>query len=188
VPRSGALAAAVVCVGLSAGCGNTRTPVPSLTRPETGGTLRSFSYQSDGLSFSAPQSWTVFAAPPPLVTVLASGGAVVSVWRYPLSGRAPSGAAQLEAARRGLIAVARRRDPSLRVLGTKLLRIDGAPAVRLDAIERVSGQLRRSLATHVYLRHAELVFDEYAPVALFGAVDRGVFSRLNRSLVISDSA
>jgi hypothetical protein len=188
VPRSGALAAAVLCVGLCAGCGNARTPVPSLTRPTTGGTLRSFSYPASGLSFRAPRSWTVVAEPPPVVTVLASGGAVVAVWRYLLNGRAPSDAAQLEDARRALVAAARRRGRSLQLLGTRLLRIDGARAVQLDAIEQVSGQLRRSLATHVYLRNAELVLDEYAPVALFQAVERGVFSPLNRSLVISSTA
>lgn len=187
MPRSGVLAA-VVCLVLCAGCGNSRTPVPSLTHPAIGGPLRSLHYPAAGVSFSAPRSWTVFGPSPPLVTVLGSGGAVVSVWRYPLAGRVPVGSRQLQAARRALIAAARKRDRGLQVVGTRLFQIGGSPAIELDALERIAGALRRSRATHVFSDHAEIVVDEYAPVGVFGAVDAGVFSPLDRSLVISSAA
>jgi hypothetical protein len=161
--------------------------VPSLTRPVTGGALRSLSYPAAGVSFTAPRGWTVIAEPAPLVTVLASGGSVVAVWRYPLRG-APASVPQLEAARRALIAAAHARDRGIAVLGSGLLRIDGSPAIELDAIEQVGGQTRRSRATHVFAGRAEIVVDEYAPVGAFGAVDAAVFAPLERSLVISRAA
>ncbi len=186
MPRFGALLA-TLCLGLAA-CGNSRTPAPSLTRPATGGPVRSLRYPAAGVSFVAPRSWMVIPEPAPLVTVLASGGAVVSVWRYPLSGRAPASTRQLEGARRALIAAVRGRDRSADVLGSRLFRIDAAPAIELDAIERVSGQPRRSRATHVFAGRSEIVVDEYAPVGAFGAVDAAVFSPLERSLTISPPA
>jgi hypothetical protein len=186
VSRFGALVAAL-CLGL-AGCGNSRTPAPSLTRPATAGPLRLLSYPAAGVSFTAPRSWMLIPEPAPVVTVLASGGAVVSVWRYPLSGRAPAGTQQLEAARRSLIAATRARDRNIIVLGSRLLKIDGSPAIELSSIEQVDGQPRRSRATHVFAARSEIVVDEYAPVGAFGAVDAAVFAPLDHSLVISPSA
>jgi hypothetical protein len=183
VPRFGALVAAL-SLGL-AGCGNSRTPAPSLTRPAPAGSVRLLRYPAAGVSFSAPRGWTVIAEPPPVVTVLASGGAVVSVWRYALSGRAPGSSRQLDAARRSLIATTRARDRSIAVLGSRLLKVDGSPAVELSSIEQVDGQPRRSRATHVFAGRSEIVVDEYAPVGAFGAVDMAVFTPLERSLVIS---
>ena len=181
--RFGAIVVALVLV--LAGCGNSRTPVPSLTRPATSGPLRSFSFPGAGVSFTAPRSWTVIPEPAPLVTVLASGQAVVSIWRYPLTGRVPASRSQLQAARRSLIAAARGRDRRIDVVSSQLLRIDGAPAIELDAVEGISGQPRRSRATHVFTGRSEIVLDEYAPVAAFSAVDGAVFSPLDHSLKIS---
>ena len=186
MPRAGVLIAAV-CLTLCAGCGNSRTPVPSISTPVLGGPLRGFHFPAAGVSFAAPRGWSVFAQPPAL-TVLASGGAVVSVWRYPLSGRTPSTAPRLAAARDALIAAARRRDASLRVLGTRLSELDGSPSIELDAIERIAGQSREVRSTHVYTRGGEIVLDEYAPVSEFPEVDASVFSPLNRSLAISAAA
>ncbi len=186
MPRFGALGVAL-CLGL-AGCGNSRTPVPSLTHPATGGALRSLSYPAAGIRFSAPRSWTSVPEPPPAVTVLASGGAVIAIWRYPLSGRAPASTQQLEAARRSLMATARAADRSIDVLGSRRLRVDGSPAIEVDAIEQVDGLTRRSRATHVFATRSEIVVDEYAPAGVFAAVDARVFAPLDRSLVISRGA
>ena len=186
MPRFGALLTGL-CLVL-AGCGNSRTPAPSLTRPATAGTLGLVRYPAGGVSFLAPRSWTVVPEPAPMVTVLTSGGAAVAVWRYPLSGRRPSSEGQLEGARRSLIAAVRAQDPSVDVLGSRLLKVDGSPAIELESIERVDDQLRHSRATHVFARRSEIVVDEYAPVGVFRSVDGAVFAPLDRSLVVSPGA
>ncbi len=175
-------------IGLLSGCGNSRTAVPSLTQPATGGRLRTLSYPADGVSFTAPRSWTVIQEPAPMVTALGSGSAVVALWRYPRSSALPRSAAQLLRARRALIAAARARHGGLVVIGSRILRIDGTPAIELDATEQIAGQLRRSRATHVFADRAEIVLDEYAPVDLFHQIDLAVLSPLQRSLSISAPA
>ena len=146
------------------------------------------SYPAAGIRFTAPRSWTVVPEPPPAVTVLASGGAVVSVWRYPLSGRPPAIGRQLVAAERSLVAAVRAGDRSIELLGSRRLSVDGSPAIEVDAIEQVDGLARRSRATHVFAAHSEIVVDEYAPAGVFRAVDAAVFAPLDRSLVISRGA
>jgi hypothetical protein len=54
----------------------------------------------------------------------------------------------------------------------------------VDAIESIAGRRRRVRSFHVFVRGAEIVLDEYAPVAMFHAVDHSVFSPLNHSLVL----
>jgi hypothetical protein len=175
-------------LGLLSACGNSRTAIPSLTQPATGGPLRRFSYPADGVSFLAPRSWSAIGEPAPMVAALGSGSAVVALWRYPRSAAPPRSAAQLSLARRALLAGARARDGGLMVIGSRILRIDGAPAIELDATEQIAGQLRRSRATHVFTDRAEIVLDEYAPVDLFDQIDVRVLSPLQRSLSISSPA
>jgi hypothetical protein len=138
--------------------------------------------------FSAPRSWSVIQEPAPMVTAVASGGAVVALWRYPRTAALPTSARGLSVARRALIAAARARDRGLHVVGSRILRIDGAHAIELDATEQVAGQPRRSRAVHVFADRAEIVLDEYAPVSAFAVVDRAVFSPLERSLRVRKSA
>ena len=78
----------------------------------------------------------------------------------------------------------RRRDPSIAALRVSQTEVDGARALRLDAQERVAGQLRQVTSTHVYVNGAELVLDEYAPPAQFAAVARDVFDPVRRSLTL----
>jgi hypothetical protein len=60
--------------------------------------------------------------------------------------------------------------------------------VEVDALERVGKQIRRVHSVHVFVPHAELVLDEYAPPQLFAAVDRSVFVPVQRSLLVSRTA
>jgi hypothetical protein len=149
------------------------------------GRLRTLSYPAAGVSFTAPRTWSVIQEPAPMVAVLGSGGAVVALWRYPQTSAARKSAKQLSVARRRLIAAARSRDRHLVVIRSRIVRIDGAGAIELDATEQIAGQLRRSRATHVFVDGAEIVLDEYSPVNLFQEVDQAVFSPLERSLQIS---
>ena len=123
----------------------------------------------------------------PLVAVIASAGAVVSVWRYPVRApqSEPSGEPGVAAAGRALAAAARARQPSLELVRRRELRVSGLPAVELDALERIHGLLRRVRSTHIFTPGAEIVLEEYAPPAGFHAVDHSVFSPLRRSLVIT---
>ena len=178
----------VCALGLLSACGNSRTPVPSLTRPAAAGALRTFSYPAAGVSFSAPRSWTVIQEPAPIAAALGSGSAVVALWRYPRTAGLPRSAAELSLARRALIRAARARDGALVVIGSRTLRVAGAPAIELDATEQVAGQLRRSRSTHVFAHGAEIVLDEYAPVSLFDQLDVAVFAPLERSLSLSSPA
>jgi hypothetical protein len=164
------------------GCGNSRTPVASFTRPAAPRGFHTLSYSSAGVAFRAPRNWTTVSEPAPVVTVLSSGTAVVAVWRYPRSTPQPDGGATLASTRSELIAAARAHDRDLRLIDSKLTSADGAPAIELDAIERIAGQQRRVRSTHVYANRAEIVLDEYAPPASFGTLDREVFSPLDDSL------
>jgi hypothetical protein len=83
-----------------------------------------------------------------------------------------------------LIAAARARDRTLRLLGSRLARIDGAEAVELDALETIRGRPRRVSSTHLYVPGAELVLDEYAPPDRFATVERSVFVPVRRSLAL----
>jgi hypothetical protein len=73
----------------------------------------------------------------------------------------------------------------LRVVSSTVTTVSRSPAIVLDAIESIAGHPRRVRSLHVFRPAAELVIDEYAPPAMFGAVDRQVFSQLARSLQLS---
>jgi hypothetical protein len=183
------LAATTVIAGLPLivllGCGDARTPVPSLTNPAAPHGFRLVRYPGAGVSFKAPGDWLVTRQQPPGVAITSSGSAVVAVWRFPRSATAPAGAAALEHARSALIGAARSRDSTLQLIRANLVRVAGAPAVELDAFERIAGQPRRVRSIHVYVAGGELVVDEYAPASTFHAVDHQVFSPLKRSLALS---
>jgi hypothetical protein len=88
------------------------------------------------------------------------------------------------ATRRELLASVHRRDRSVAHLRATTTRVDGAPAIRLDARERIAGQLRRVTSMHIYVDGAEVVLDEYAPPGQFASVARSVFAPVRRSLTL----
>jgi hypothetical protein len=165
-----------------AGCGNSRTPLPSQSAPATPAGFYELRYPGFNFTMQAPKGWRVLAEPAPLVNVITSGAAVVAVWRYPRTAPPPVGAAALRTATARLIAGARARDAGLQLIRAKLVRVGRTAAIELDALEQISGQVRRVRSTHVFLPGAELVLDEYAPLALFRSVDHLVFSPVKRSL------
>jgi hypothetical protein len=172
------------CLVLVAGCGNSRTPVPNIDRPAPPAGFRSLTVGSAGIRLVTPRNWTVSNQTAPLVLTLNSGPAVVALWRLPRSAAPPAGRAEVVATRRALLASVHRRDRSVAQLHATSTRVDGAPAIRLDARERIAGQLRRVTSTHVYVDGAELVLDEYAPPGQFPSVARSVFSPVRRSLTL----
>jgi hypothetical protein len=170
------VAAAALAVG---GCGDRRTPVPSLFQPVAPDGF--YPRADDGVQLEAPRDWSLLRDQGPLVLTISSGEAVIALWRYPAGSGTPLRDG-LGGARDALIAAARRRDPGLELIRSSLLTIDGDGAVELDAIEQIDGQIRRVRSMHVYAPGGEVVLEEYAPPGLFHAVDHSVFSPVRRSL------
>jgi hypothetical protein len=172
---------------LLAGCGNARTPPPTVTRPAQPSGFHTLGYPSSGFALSAPNNWLVQPKSHELVATISSGDAVVAVWRFPRHAKPPTGAKALAKAAQQLIAAARARDPSFELIRSNIQTVDGAPAVELAAFERVGGQRRRVRSVHVFAPDAELVLDEYAPPGAFHAVDHAVFSPVKHSLRLSSA-
>jgi hypothetical protein len=184
--RRAALSAVLICplVALAA-CGNSRTPVPSVTTPAPPARFRALSFPEAGLSLQAPSNWAVTAGHGRLVTTLSSGAAVIALWRFHSSARPPVGRVALRQAAQGLIKAARARDPSMRLIGSEVTRIGGVPAVELDAVEQIAGHARQVRSSHLFGPRAEVVLEEYAPPGLFPGVDQTVFVPLRRSLIVT---
>lgn len=182
--RCAAAVAAAACVGLIAGCGNARTRVPNLTRPAATVGFRTLRFPAAGISVSAPRNWQVIPQQPPLVTVVASGNAVIALWRYPRRAPPPASESLLAAARTALFAAVHARQGSVRVIASRITRISGAPAIEFDATELIGGRSRRVLSTHVFAGGDEVVLEEYAPPALFPELRRPVFARVRHSLAV----
>ena len=190
-------AGGALALGLTS-CGNSRVAPPDLSQPAFPSGTHTLRYSGSGsllgatrswsLSLSAPGNWAVITKQPPLMSVITSGTAVVAVWRYRRLAPVPAGAQAFARARRELIAAARARDPRLMVIRSRVLRVGSAPAVELDALERIDGQLRRARSTHVFVPGDELVLDQYAPPSLFHVVDHAVFSPMKRSLRLALAA
>jgi hypothetical protein len=141
-----------------------------------------------GVRVAVPRDWTVSGQTAPLLVTAASGPAVMAVWRFARAAAAPPGPRALAVLRARLLGALRARDRTLRVLRAAGARVAGAPAIEVDAIERIDGHRRRVRSTHVYLRGEELVLDQYAPPGLFAAVDRRVFLPVRQSLVLAGAA
>lgn len=182
--RSWAGTAAVGLALLLAGCGARPAAVPQLIRPAAPQGFHALTYRGAGVRLDAPRSWTISSQSLPLVTVINSGGAVISLWRYPRSGAPPATQAWLHHRDRHLVAAAHDRQPSLHILGDALGSVDGHPSIQLDATETIGASQRRVRSIHVFAPTTELVLEEYAPPSLFERVSRQVFARVARSLVI----
>jgi hypothetical protein len=161
------------------GCGESRAPLPNANLPASPKSLRAFahlSFPTIGVSFYAPREWARLYRSQ--VVLIASGSAVISFRRY-----APSvPASALGQARGRLIAAAHERDPTLQLIRSKVTRIAGVNAIVLDATETIGGARRRVRSLHLFTRGAEIVIEEYAPLALFRVVDHYVFSPLDHTL------
>jgi hypothetical protein len=179
VGRSALTVAVAVLALLLAGCGESRTPIPNASLPASPHSPRAFAHVSSaalGISFWVPRDWARLSRSG--VVFVTSGSAVISLQRYSSS----VAVAALEQARHRLIAVARRRDHTLRLIRSKLTRVGGVNAIVLDATETIDGARRRVRSLHLFVPAAEIVIEEYAPLALFRVVDHYVFSPLNHTL------
>jgi len=135
-----------------------------------------------------PRSWPVIPQRAPQLAEVSSGSAVIALWRYPRVESPPVSAPALATARAALFDAIRSRQRSVRVVRSRLARVDGAPAIEFDALERVGGQLREVLSTHLFERGGELVLEEYAPPPVFKAIRHPVLARVRGSLAITGPA
>ncbi len=179
--------AIVVCAGLVAGCGNSRTAVPSLTRTAPPAGFRTLQFPSGGVSIAAPRSWQAIPQRPPLLVTVASGDAVIALWRYPRSSPPPSSREALAAARASLLNAIRARQRTIRVVNSRITRIDGAPTIEFNALETIGGAQRQVLSTHVFQPTGEVVLEEYAPPAVMSRIRHPLFAQVRRSLAIAGS-
>jgi hypothetical protein len=176
-------AALIICpLPLLVGCGNSRTQPASSSAPAVPTGFRTLTFPGAGLRVEAPRNWSVSHGRGQLVTVMSSGLAAVALWRFRRGVPPPSTTVELQGAERELIDAARNRAPGFQLLGSSITRVDGAPAVEIDAIEQIAGRTRRVASTHIYEHRAEVVLDEYAPPELFTSLAPTVFSPLKNSL------
>lgn len=183
----GSLVVVAATAVLLAGCGNSRTPVPSLSASISPGPWQSLSFPAYGIEIRAPSHWVNNPGGLPLVATISLSDSVAALWSYQRSTPAPLGARALAAARAKLIAAAQHQDPSFQLIRTSAASRNGSAAIELDAFERINGRPRRVRSTHVFTGTSEVVLDEYAPVPLFHAVDHAVFTPLMRSLRLSSA-
>ena len=167
---------------LAAGCGTKRAALPDVATPKPPGAPHGQFFPAAGVRFRAPQNWRIQAGAAPLVATVASGQAVIAVWRYPRAEILPTTKTALRQARTRLIRQARKRDKQLRVVASQLSRVDRRPAIVLVGQEIVAGQVRLVRSTHVFGHGAEIVVDAYAPPATFPLVNQSVFGPLVASL------
>ena len=176
-----AVLAAVGLIGLLAGCAS-RTVPPQVVRPAAPGGFRVSRLGKIGFSLALPQNWTLVASYAPLVALRTSDWSVIALWRYPSSSPTPHTAPQLHQADSRLIAAARSRDPSLRVISSTTGSVAGYPSIELQTVQRIGTQVREVASTHVFAPGQRLVLEEYSPPSLFAELDRSVFSVVRRSL------
>ena len=158
--------------------------MPSLTRSAPPGGYRTLQFPAAGVSIAAPQSWRVIPVRPPLLTTVASGDAVIALWRYPRTAPPPDTEASLAAARSSLLRAVHARQRTVRVVGSRITRVDGAPAIEFDALETIGGKSRQVLSTHVFQPTGEVVLEEYAPPGLLRQIRHPLFAQVRGSLAL----
>jgi hypothetical protein len=140
---------------------------------------------TQGVSFERPKAWRYSQGTPPLLGTMSSGLTTIAVWRYPRAEKLPQTLTELSAARDALVAAAKARDPSFKVIKAKGTRAAHHPAVVIVADETVAGQPRRVRSTHIYAAGAEVVVDAFAPADQYEQVETPIIIQLVRTFVIT---
>jgi hypothetical protein len=182
--RAALLAPALVAALALSACGSGQTRPLSVYKTYPPARFKPFGLSRYGIGFVVPSNWADLSdlLRPPVVAIIASGPAVISVSRYPRTAPPPTGTTDLQQARRALLRAIKAQQPGFRLIGAQTTSVGGQPAIVLDAIESIDGQRRRVHSTHLYLPSSEVVLEEYAPLAEFATVEREVFSEVSSSL------
>ena len=171
--------AATALAAVVAGCGGSSTkdaPAPAAKAVP--------SYPAQGISFKAPEGWSLDHGKAPLVATVQAGASTVAVWRYPRTERLPQTKAELKAARDALVAAAMKADSTFEVIKAAPATIAGQPAVQIRARETIAGQPRTVRSTHIYSARSEIVIDAYSDANTFHAVDAKFFRPLLKTLTV----
>lgn len=180
------LVATLLAAGLLAGCGNEPKAPPVVTTPKAAFGWVDHAIPSQGVKFQRPSAWRLTPGQPPLLATMSSGLVTISVWRYPRQEPLPKTLEELTVAKDALVAAARARDPSFRVIKAKGTRAAGRPAVVIIADETVAGQRRRVRSTHIYDASSEVVIDAFAPADQFAQVEKPIIVELVRTFEITN--
>jgi hypothetical protein len=171
------------CLALWAGCGNERNQPTGLSKLGKPMSLVNFTALGGDVSFGRPSTWSVTTGNLPQVAQISSGGAVATVWAYPRSDL-PTDPASAEASRQRLLASLRERAPSFEVERSRVLEVDGAPAVVIVGRGRIAGHPVKAKSVHVYKGDAEYVIDAYARPDQFRQAETEAFDPLQATLRI----
>jgi hypothetical protein len=148
------------------GCGNTRSRPVGLSQVASTTSLVNLAVLGGDVSFGRPATWLATIGTLPEAAQVSSGDAVVTVYAYPRTDL-PLDEAGAAASRQRLVASLRARDPSFEVDGSRLRKVDGAPAVEIVGRGRIAGHPVKTESLHVYKGAAEYVIDAYAPPGRF---------------------
>jgi hypothetical protein len=184
--RFAAASIALALAAGAAGCGNERQDAPQVPQAASPSGKRIERLVRYGVTFTRPRNWSLSEGRPPQLASVSSGRAIVTLWRYRRVERLPRSDGDLARARKALVAAARGRDKTLRVVSARGLRLDDVPAVEIVANEKIGLVRRKVRSTHLYAHGAELVVDAYAPAGEFARVDRAAFVPLLRSLRVTE--
>jgi hypothetical protein len=182
VRRSLALISLVL---LAAGCGTEPGKPPAVTTPKDASGWTDQDLPTQGLKFQRPNAWRYTPGTPPLLATMSSGLATIALWRYPRNEPLPTTPEELSEARDALVAAAKLRDPTFKVIKAKGTRAAHQPAVVIVADETIAGQPRRVRSTHIYAAASEIVVDAFAPADQYVKVEDPIFRELVRSILIS---
>jgi hypothetical protein len=142
-------------------------------------------YPAAGLQLAVPERALVERSRRPGVFRATFGRWVVAGFAYRRREQLPRRRSQLEAARRRLVREVRRRDREFRLVRSRRVRVDGAPAVELLGDQTLSRARFRTRSLHVFRGAGEYVIEMLAPVRRFRGTERAVFGPLVRSLELS---
>ena len=178
---------AAACVVL-AGCGNKPRNPPTVTAPKAAFGWVEQDIPTQGVTFQRPSAWRYAPGNSPLLATMSSGLTTIAVWRYPRQEKLPTTLDELNAARDSLVAAAKARDSTFKVIKAKGTRAAHNPAVVIVADETVAGQARRVRSTHIYAAGAEVVVDAFAPADQYEQVETPIIIKLVRTFVITKPA
>jgi hypothetical protein len=168
-----------------AGCGNPKAKAPVVTTTSQAFGFLPQSIPAQGISFERPREWRYLPGAAPLLATMSSGLTTIAVWRYPRNEPLPTTLDELTAARDALVAAAKARDSTFKVIKAKGTRAAHHPAVVIIADETIAGQPRRVRSTHIYAAGSEVVVDAFAPADQFEQVESPIIVKLVRTFEIT---
>ena len=179
--------AALVLASLLGACGTerARVPDPNSMLPDSK-TIRTVDFPRAGLSVRVQRPiGLVRRRPPEVFRFSLASGAIVSVLAYPRKESVPRSPSALREARRRLVAAVRKRDPTFRVAGARVVRVAGASGVEVVGTQSLSGGRLETRSVHLFKGKGEYVLELIAPRTDFGPADTQVFSPMLRSLELT---